>query len=212
MKLPHRRVRQYIGMVCLAVAALAMTGCGTSRIEDPLPPSRTGQIPPLQIGESIQVELTGTPQIIPPLNLTISEKGTITLPLISKPITAVGLTARELEAIIQSNYVPNIYKEVNVTVTIGSRYYYISGEINQTANGKQLYTGHVTILGAISAAGGFNDFAATRRVKLTALDGTTYTENCVKARENAKFDMTVLPNDQIFVPKEGLPDIFGLRR
>jgi protein involved in polysaccharide export with SLBB domain len=186
-------------MFILAVAALALAGCQTG---DPVLPPPRDQIPPLQIGESIQVELTGTPEVVAPLNLTISEKGTITLPRIAKPITAVGLAPRELEAVIQSTYTPGIYKDVNVTVTIGPRYYYISGQINQTGNGKQLYTGHVTVLGAISAAGGFNDFAARRRVRLTWLDGTSYTENCLRARENPKFDLTVLPNDQVFVDKQ----------
>ena len=206
MKSPQTRPRQFNVLVGLAVAALAMTGCQTP--ETVIPPPRD-QIPPLQIGESIQVELTGTPQIVPLLSLTVSDKGTITLPLLPKPITAVGLAPRELEGIIKSNYIPDIYKDVNVTVTMGPRYYYISGEINQTGNGKQLYTGHVTVLGAVSAAGGFNGFAASKRVRLTWSDGRSYLENCVKARENPQLDWTVLPNDQVFVPKEKFFEALG---
>jgi protein involved in polysaccharide export with SLBB domain len=201
MKPPHRRVRQNIGMVWLAVAALAMTGCETHRFQGFLISDPT---PPLQIGQGILVVLTGTPEVLPPLSLTISEGGTITLPLILKPITAVGRTPSALEGLIKSSYVQNNYTTVNATVMIVPSYYYISGELNPPGNGKQLYTGRVTVLGAINDAGGFSDFADRKRVLLTRQDGTVYVVDCVKAAKDAKLDPEVLPGDKIFVDKQSI--------
>ena len=154
MKLPQCRLGHLVQLLLLALAAPTLAGCATPRSREPVVPD---PIPPLQVGENIQVEMAGTPQAMAPLNLTISDEGAITLPLIAKPITVVGLRPRELEAIIQSSYAPTIYKDLTVTVTIGLRFYYVSGEVNQPENGKHLYTGKVTVLGAIKAAGGFND-------------------------------------------------------
>ena len=80
----------------------------------------------------------------------------------------------------------NIFTHISVTVTPGPRYYYVTGAINQTGRGKQLYTGKVTVLSAIGAAGGFNDFAARKRVQLTRQDGTIFIEDCMKALKNPK--------------------------
>src|ERR1039458_9282413 len=195
MKPPHHPVRQNIGMVSLALAVLAVAGCGTPRIQEQVIRDEF----PLQVGESIQVELTGTPQAMPPMNLDISDKGTITLPLIPSPIMAAGRTPNALVGVIKSTYIQNNYNTVNATVTIVPSYYYVSGEINQAGGAKQLYTGHVTVLGAIKAVGGFNDFAARTRVKLTRQDGTIYIVDCKKALRDAKLDLEVLPGDKILV-------------
>jgi len=85
----------------------------------------------------------------------------------------------------------------------------VSGEINdKTGNAGHLpYTGKTTLLGAISAAGGFTDFAAKKRVQLTRQDGTILFEDCVKALKNPKLDLEVFPGDKITVDKERISEV-----
>lgn len=149
------------------------------------------------------VDLTGTPETIPQLSFTLSGAGSINLPRLPTNIIAIGKSPHELETLISDLYVKmNVFKQIAVTVTPGQRYYYVSGQINNISQTKQLYTGRVTVLGAISAAGGFNEFAARKRVQLTRQDGTIFMVNCNKALKDPKLDLEVFPGDKIFVDQE----------
>jgi protein involved in polysaccharide export with SLBB domain len=199
-------VRHFIRIAGLAAAALIWVGCGTSNPR-PTPsqpdPSSIGLIP-LQTGDQVEVDLTGTPPPpIPPSNFVLSGKnGDISLPLLDTNIPAVGKTPHELEQIIKDLYVPKVFTHITVTVTPGPRFFYVSGAINGNGTGKQLYNGKVTVLKAIGSAGGFNDFAARTRVQLTRQDGTIFIENCKKALKDTKLDLEVFPGDSIFVDKQ----------
>jgi protein involved in polysaccharide export with SLBB domain len=86
----------------------------------------------------------------------------------------------------------------------------VSGQVVNPQNGKQQYTGKVTVLGAISAVGGFNEFAARKRVQLTRQDGTIYIVNCNKAlKDPTRLDLEVFPGDRIFVDQETFPEAAG---
>ncbi len=184
-----------------AAATLFLAGCVSDTTT--APPNRSIDLIPLQNGDGIEVDLTGTAQTIQPTITTLNGTGIINLPSLETNIPAIGKTPHELEKLIHDLYVPNIYPHISVTVTPGNRYYYVTGHINGNgAGGKQLYTGKVTVLGAISAAGGFDDFAARKRVVLTGQDGKRYTINCKKALKDSTFDMEVLPGDKIFVDKQ----------
>jgi protein involved in polysaccharide export with SLBB domain len=210
MRLLQRSVWHFAGVAGLAAATLILAGCmGTSHPTSttpppPVDPALIATIP-LQSGDQIEVDLTGTPQPILPSMFALSGTGNISLPLLDTNVTAIGKSPHELEQIIHDLYVPKVFTHISVTVTPGTRYYYVSGAINQTGIGKQPYTGKVTVLGAIGAAGGFNDFAARTRVQLTRQDGTIFLEDCDKALKNPKLlDLEVLPGDKIFVDKETL--------
>jgi protein involved in polysaccharide export with SLBB domain len=191
-----------------AATVLILAGCFTS--SPPLPPPPPPTPPdtnliatiPLQNGEQVEVALRGTPTPIEPITMTLNGAGTISLPLLQTNIPAIGKSPHELEDIITALYVPKVFTTISVTVTPGPRYYYVTGEVIHTENAKQLYTGKVTVLGAISAVGGFNNFAARNRVQLTRQNGTIFIEDCNKALKNPKLDLEVLPNDKIFVDKQ----------
>jgi protein involved in polysaccharide export with SLBB domain len=159
---------------------------------------------PLQSGDQLTVDLQGTPTPMPQLPpMTLSGTGNINLPLLDSSIPAIGKSPHELEQIIHDLYVPKIFTTISVTVTPGPRYFYVTGEVIHSESGKQLYTGKVTVLGAISSCGGFNDYAARTRVQLTRQDGAILIENCEKAlKDPTKLDMEVLPGDKIFVDKK----------
>jgi protein involved in polysaccharide export with SLBB domain len=214
MRFLQSGVGRRVGALCLAAAALAMAGCGTPRGTKPqagvsptnLPPAREST--PLQIGDRIEVDLSGTPLPVEPSVMEISDQGTIKLAFISDPIQAAGKFPQDLAEVIRTNLVPRIYRQVNVTVVPRERYFYVSGEINQVGNGgRVLYLGRITVTGAIAAAGGFNDFAARFRVKLTRLDGTMHIVDCLKALDHPELDLEVFPGDKINVPKKKLGEV-----
>ena len=202
MKMHH--VCQMAGGVALIVFALSITSC-----EHPVPPPPVIKDPLLlQEGDSIEVDLTGTPDVIPPATFALSGTGAISPPRLPTNVIAIGRTPHDLEKEIHDLYLSSgVYTSINVTVIPGPRYYYVTGAIIPNGPGKQLYTGKVTVLGAVSAAGGFNPHAAKFRVRLTRQDGRVYLEDCNKALEDPSLDMEVLPNDKINVGELTLPEI-----
>jgi protein involved in polysaccharide export with SLBB domain len=145
---------------------------------------------------------------MPQAAFTLSGAGTINLSLLDTNITAIGKSPHELEQIIKDLYVPKVFATIAVTVTPGPRYFYVSGCVNNP--GKQLYTSTVTILGAVAAAGDFNDYAARRRVQLTRQDGKIYFVDCIKARKDpTKLDQEVIPGDKIYADKENFWEAFA---
>jgi protein involved in polysaccharide export with SLBB domain len=201
MTFSSRGVRRFFGMVGLAAATWFLAGCVSGPTPIKTPPDRSVDKIVLQTGDGIEVDLTGTPTTIAPTITTLNGAGTISLPSITN-IVAVGKTPHQVEDEINAAYVPRIYPHISVTVTPGNRYYTVSGQISQPGLGKQLYTGHVTLLGAIGAAGGFTDFAARKRVQLTGQDGKIYIIDCKKALKDPKLDIEVLPGDKIFVDQK----------
>jgi protein involved in polysaccharide export with SLBB domain len=215
MRLLQRSVRHFAGIAGLGAITLVLAGCtdpGHPALPPPPPPDPAQMaMIPLQVGDTLEVVLSGTPMPIQPLTFVLSGSGSISLPNLDPNIQAVGRTPHELEQFIHDLYVPKVFTHISVTATPGLRFYYVSGAINQTGTGKQPYTGKVTVLGAIGAAGGFNDFAARKRVQLTRQDGTIFFEDCDKALKNPKLDLEVLPGDRIFVDKQTAGEALGLR-
>jgi protein involved in polysaccharide export with SLBB domain len=217
MRLLQCSVRHFIGIAGWAAATLILAGCVT---DTPLPPPNPPQATdtnllekiPLQIGDSIEVDLTGTPMEIKPLPFTLNGSGIISLPLLETNITAIGKSPHDLEQIIKDLYVQaGQFTHINVTVTPGNRYYYVTGEIKDIGSGKQLYVGKVTVLRAIAATGGFTDFAARNRVQLTRQSGRIHIINCKKALHDQTLDLEVFPGDKIFVDKQTVGEaMFGL--
>ena len=206
---------RHIGVAGLAGATLFLAGCLSDKpLPPPTPPPTTMDTNvnqfPLQIGDTVEVDLTGTRDTILPTITPLNGAGTISLPSLETNILAVGKTPHELETTIHDLYVPNVYPHISVTVTPGPRFFYVGGQINMTGTGKQLYTGKVTVLGAISAAGGFNDFAAKTKVQVTRQNGTISIVNCKKALKHPELDLEIFPGDKIEVPKQSFLDaLFG---
>lgn len=202
---------------------LALAGCETNHAPAPAPgpsPVQSGttstdtnflQTIPLQVGDTVQVEITGTPTKIDPLQLLINESGTITLAYIKQPIQAAGKTSKEIQEIIRAELVPQIYTFANVSVTPFGRYFYVGGYINPGGTGKQLYTGHTTLSQAISAAGGFSEFAAKKRVQVTRLNGKIFIVDCMKALKDPTLDIEIFPGDRIYVDRRTFIESVGFK-
>jgi polysaccharide export outer membrane protein len=93
--------------------------------------------------------------------------------------------------------VPTWYPHITVTVTPVARYFFVMGQV--TSPGRILYTGPITLLGAIGAAGDFTPFAKKGAVEVIHANGALETINCRKAIHNPKLDIPIHPGDKIQV-------------
>ena len=130
----------------------------------------------------------------------IKEDGHISLAYITNDVVAVGKTTAQLEKAIQELYVPRFFNHLTVNVNTENRWFFVDGEV-RTPN-RLIYSGKMTVLGAIASAGGFTDFANKRKVQLIrGKDGSTLTQDCFKAKKKSDLDLTVYPGDKIIVPR-----------
>jgi len=142
------------------------------------------------------VEFSGVPDSIPPSEQDIKEDGSINLPYINR-VKADGKSPSLLEKEIEASYVPAYYTHISITVTPVARYFYVGGQVINA--GRILYTGPITLMGAIQAAGDFNNFADRKHVQITRVGGKIEKVNCVKAISHPEQDVPVYPGDRIWV-------------
>jgi len=157
----------------------------------------------LRVGDSFTVTLMDLPESVSPMEVTIKEDGSITLPLLNKQVPAAGKTTGQLEQDIKECYVPGYYKRLTVQVRPLGQYYTVKGEVKSP--NRYGYGSATTVLKAIASAGDFTDFARKTRVKVIRLGGPTEIENCIKALQNPKLDLPVYPGDLINVERRKSP-------
>jgi protein involved in polysaccharide export with SLBB domain len=148
----------------------------------------------LRIGDGVAITLRGipTPEKI---ECQVDEYGMIPLPLIND-VKAEGLSAAELQKNIRQTYLDRgIYKNINVTVLIPTRYYYTQGEFKN--QGKFQLVSAITLSQAIAASGYFTDFASGK--VLIRRNGTIYktVRNARKLDRTPEDDILIEPNDII---------------
>jgi polysaccharide export outer membrane protein len=176
----------------LMVAVLA-AGIWTSAASDAA--FRTGDTIELRVGgvptEEISV-ITGS--------YTVDGEGFINLPHIGK-VRAAGLSQASLQRAVEAAFrSQEIYTNPSITVTVPTtqRFVNVSGDVRQPRRVE--YTSDLTLLGAISAAGGFTDYADQRKVRV--LRGSNVQVVDVReVRSNPSLDIKLLPGDQIEVPQ-----------
>jgi protein involved in polysaccharide export with SLBB domain len=155
----------------------------------------------LRPGDPISIRFSGVTvsEPPPPVDERLKSDGMIRLPLIREPIKAEGKTRGQLEEEIYKLYVPKLFKTLTVKVGSEGRTVYVGGEVR--IQGRVQYMGEMTVLSAITAAGGFTDFANRKKVQVTRATGRKVTVNCIKAQRDAKYDLPVYPDDRIEVPR-----------
>jgi len=153
----------------------------------------------LCVGDKVFVIITDIPVNYGPLEQTIREDGTITLPL-SIQVKAAGKKAGDLATEIHDLYVPKYYLRATVTVKPEERVFYVGGQVRQP--NRYVYAGEMTLLRAIKVAGDFTDYAKKTKVMVTrAKGGKPLIVNCKKAINNPKYDVPIYPGDRIEVPQ-----------
>jgi protein involved in polysaccharide export with SLBB domain len=148
----------------------------------------------LRVGDGVAITLRGIPQP-EKIECQVDEYGMIPLPLIND-VRAEGLSAAELQKTIRQIYLDRgIYKNINVTVLIPTRYYYTQGEFK--SQGKFQLVSAITLSQAIAASGYFTDFASGK--VLIRRNGVIFktVRNARKLDRTPEDDILIEPNDII---------------
>ena len=135
---------------------------------------------------------------------SVRPDGKISLPLLND-VQASGLTAMQLATVISSGlkaYITN--PQVTVSVNeINSRRIYVTGEVNRA--GAQLLLPNMTVLQALSSAGGFTQFARLKNIYVRRVEsGKTvkypFDYKAVVGGKKSEQDIPLQPGDVIVVP------------
>lgn len=192
-----------LAICCLALFALA--GCSNfltgSTAESPptVDKMEKGVENRIRAGDEVSVRITGTATTLDnSYSETIAETGEISLPYVNQ-IKALDKTPQELAADIKKAYIDGgFFRVINVTCSLKDRFFYIRGEVKNS--GRYLWSTDMTILKAITTAGGFTDFANPRDVRIDRR-GQLIKINCSLAYSDPKYDIPVLPSDSITIPR-----------
>jgi protein involved in polysaccharide export with SLBB domain len=165
-------------------------------------PLQASQEVAMRSGDQVMIRLAGVPfedvsQVSG--NYTIDGSGDINLPYIGK-IHAAGLRQAEIQNSIEGAYkTKGIYSAPIVTVSVQfDRLVDIEGDVRVPQRVR--YTPDLTLLGAISAAGGFTDYADQTKVCILRNGGRTFV-NVKKVRQNLEADPPMQPGDKVSVPR-----------
>ncbi len=131
---------------------------------------------------------------------TIDGSGMLNLPYINQ-MRAAGLAPNQLQIAIQNQLIADeIYTHPTVTVQTqaNSRFVNVGGAVRSP--GRVPYSADLTLMSTINAAGGFNDFADQKRVRLVH-ESKVQVIDTRRIRKDPTLDAKVFPGDQIEVPQ-----------
>ena len=179
------------------------TGLPSLQISTPkqyVPPTTTAAITSayrLKAGDPVLIGISGIP-VPSSAEDVLDERGYISLTYIGN-VRALGLTSSELEKEIERQYLEQkIYRHVNVNIIVPTRYYFIRGQVRQP--GRHPLLGKVSVLQAIAAAGGFNEFAKEKGITITR-GNQIIPLNFKEIQKSPEKDMYLQAGDSIFVPR-----------
>ena len=197
---------KYVCRGLLVATVLMAAGCETTRPRPVNPVAGTNDVPltvnstdSLEPGNQITITFSGLSTIPIPYSCRIREDGTISPPYLKEPIIAAGKTIGELERELEKEYVPAIYKTINVTIRTADRFFYVGGEVRQPS--RQIFIGRITVTQAIQSAGDFTDFADQRSVRVIRASGKVDIVDCKAALDDPTKDLMVYPGDNIVVER-----------
>ncbi len=156
----------------------------------------------LRSGDTVELRIGGVPteeiqQVSGPY--TVDGEGFLNLPHIGK-VRAAQATQAQVQAAIESTYrSQQIYTNPSITLLVPdtARFVNTTGEVK--APQRVPFTADLTLLGAISASGGFTEFADRGKVRLLRDKKTTIVNAKDILKDPAK-DIRLKPGDQVDVP------------
>jgi len=157
----------------------------------------------LRAGDPVEMKISGVPaeeQTQVNNVYTVDASGMVNMPYINK-VRAEGLTPAQLASAIENGYKSaKIFTNPTITIMMQPQTRFVNGGGAVRAPARVPYTEDMTLLTAISAAGGFNDFADQKRVRL--LRGNEAKIYDVRQfRRNPGLDPKLQPGDKIEVPQ-----------
>lgn len=157
----------------------------------------------LRAGDPVELRISGVPaeeQAQVNSVYTVDSNGMLNMPYINK-VRAGGLTPGQLAGAIEASYrAAGIFTNPTITIVMQpqARFVNVGGAVRSP--NRIPFTEDMTLLTAISAAGGFNDFADQKRVRL--LRGSEAKVYDVRQfRREPGLDPKLQPGDKIEVPQ-----------
>jgi polysaccharide export outer membrane protein len=198
-------------LLCTTVQARDTSVQATSQGQKPEPKPNSGNSTVPATTESeykigaqdvLQIDVWKEPEIT--RTIPVRPDGKISLPLLND-VQAAGLTALQLAAVIREGLAKYLqYPQVTVTVTtINSRRVFITGEVSRT--GALSLLPNMTVLQALSAAGGFTPFARMKDIYILRVENGRqvkypfHYKDVVKGKRPEE-NIVLQPNDVIVVP------------
>jgi len=190
---------------CFVVAGLAVAWAGLLplRGEESHPVSRDYQLLP---GDIVRVQVFQEPDL--DRELRVSQDGELTFPLIGR-VTTKDRTLSQIEETVRAAYDRDFLVNPQITIVIvkyGPRAVKVLGMVNQPQAVEFPPEQSMTVLDAISRAGGFNRLADRRRVRLTRTFSDGHVESFTINADDlisggSKEQWLVQRDDVIYVPE-----------
>ncbi len=153
------------------VSVVSTNGGDTVAVSAPAVREGSGSVRKLGRGDRIIIYLRGIP-VPEKIDDIVDGFGECTLPYLGE-VKLAGKTTSEAEREIESAYIDGgIYRQINVIVVAEDEEYFIQGEVAK--QGKFPLSGPVTLLQAISEAGGYTPFAQRKKIKVIRGDQILY--------------------------------------
>lgn len=174
---------------CLIIVLL-LAGCGGAQ----LPNGKAQATQSYRLGphDVLALEVYGDPDMTK-LQIQVDDQGGIDVPLLGD-LNVGGKTVEEVEGDISARLKAGYLKDPKVHLSIVQyRNYYVHGQANTP--GAYPYRSGLTVLKAITHAGGFTDTAAKGRTKVIRM------VNGKEERFSANMDALIQPDDMILIPE-----------
>jgi polysaccharide export outer membrane protein len=173
----------------LGLVAAVLAGCGSTSSDVSGPsPGRSAAAGAVILGEGdvIKVAFAGAPELT--TTQKIRSDGKISLAMVGET-RAAGLTVPQLQSSLEAIYKPQLQNPaLVVTLEASANAVIISGEVN--APGRKIFERPTTVLEAIMEAGGFTEFANTKKVKIIRVEGGQYRTEVVDLSRALKGEAT----------------------
>jgi len=192
-----------LGWLGAMAMVMVMVGACFEPDHSLIPPAQPVEVTSgLNSGDSFEVRVFDEPEIGG--GFQIQEDGTIDFPLIGR-ITVAGKTQGELAMALEAALADGYLREPQVTVILTARENLevsVLGEVEKP--GTFPYVEALTLVQAISDAGGLTQIAHKRRIRLTRktdLGPVTYEVSVKAITEGREPDLLLQPGDILFVPE-----------
>lgn len=185
-----------------ALLVLLTASCGPQGV--PTVPPSVVSASPQQLGAGDVLEIRVTDQDELTGEYEVGEDGQIRFPWIGS-VEVAGRTRGEIGQAIEASLADGWLRQPQVSVRVlerQNREVSVLGQVNEP--GSFPFKERLTLVQAISLAGGFNPLAQTRKVQLTretAQGRETYVIDAREILEDNKADLPLLPGDIVFVPE-----------
>ena len=199
--LPGRMPAPAVGEAVPAVGeAVPAVGEAVPAVGEAVPavtPSKRVGSRVLTRGQRLQINLLGIPSPIE-INDEIDDRGRVNLVYVG-PVELEGLTTSQAEELIEQTYInAKVFREVTAIVIAQLDDYFVDGEVKQP--GKYQMAADLTLLMAISSAGGYTEWAKPSRIKILRGEQVLWF-NGKRIAQGKEEDPRILDDDIIHVER-----------